>query len=38
MARHGVPQFRLERADELDNMLINETGPTKPAVAKGRDA
>src|SRR4051794_27091969 len=27
-------QFRLERAGQLDNMLIKETGPSKPAVTK----
>ena len=27
-------QFRLEPAGQLDNMLINETGPSKPAVEK----
>src|SRR4051794_27594267 len=26
--------FRLERADQLDNMLINEAGPSKPAIEK----
>src|SRR5438445_12757524 len=34
MTRQGARQFRLERASQLDNMLINETGPSKPAVEK----
>src|SRR5207248_1520686 len=29
-----TPQFRLERASQLYNMLTNETGPSKPAVTK----